>query len=132
MGQLTSKPMTHTNIKRSQIVPNRMSLLDQLSYTSRIFIKGLKTSVNQRDLINYLRNFGQDNEFSVELTTNKNKKHRGFAFVNITSQNMYNKIIAQEHFIAGAKLEIKDALSKNHIIDQEKKLTEKPRKIFFG
>jgi len=130
--QITSKPKTHTNKKRSQIVQNQMSLLDQLSYTARIFIKGLKTSVNQRDLINHLRDFGNDNEFSVELTTNKNKKHRGFAFVNITSQNMYNKVMTQDHYIAGAKLEIKDALSKNQIIDEEKKLTEKPRKIFFG
>jgi len=119
-------------MQRPQVEHKRMSLLDQLSYTARIFIKGLKTSVNQRDLINYLRNFGNDNEFSVELTTNKNKKHRGFAFVNITSQKMYNRVIAQDHYIAGAKLEVKDALSKNEIIDEEKKLTEKPRKIFFG
>ena len=106
---ITSKTHTYMNTIRPQVEHKRMSLLDQLSYTARIFIKGLKTSVNQRDLINYLRNFGNDNEFSVELTTNKNKKHRGFAFVNITSQKMYNRVIAQDHYIAGAKLEVKES-----------------------
>jgi len=124
--------MACTYNSASNTVQNQISLLDQLVYRKRIFIKGLKTSINQRDLINYLRNFGNDNEFAVELTTNKNKKHRGFAFVNISSQNMYNKLMNQEHTITGAKLEISDAKTKETIIDEEKKLKEDPRKIFYG
>lgn len=124
--------MAYASNNASNTVQNHISLLDQLVYRKRIFIKGLKTSVNQRDMINYLRNFGNDNEFAVELTTNKNKKHRGFAFVNISSQNMYNKVMNQEHTIAGAKLEISDAKTKEKIIDEEKKLKEDPRKIFYG
>jgi len=45
---------------------------------------------------------------------------------------MYNMIISQEHFIAQSKLEIKDALSKDDIIEQERLLTLVPRKIFIG
>lgn len=108
------------------------NLLDQLTCRRRIFIKGLKSTVNQRELNHYLRFFGSDGEFSVELTTNKNKKHRGFAFVNINSESMYCKIMSQEHTVWGAKLEIKDAMSKHQIIVQEKKLTVLPRKIFIG
>jgi len=124
--------MVHTTQITTQNVKNPISLLDQLNYSRRIFIKGLKTSVNQRDLINYLKNFGNDYEFNVELTTNKNKKHRGFAFVNVSSQNMYNSIMRQEHSIQGAKLEVSDAKSKDQIIVEEKKLKEHPRKIFYG
>jgi len=68
----------------------------------------------------------------VELTTNKNKKHRGFAFVTVFNKDMYDKVHCREHTIAGSKLEIKDALSKESIIEQEKQLTVIPRKIFIG
>jgi hypothetical protein len=56
------------------------------------------------DLIDYLSDFGAVNHFKVELTTNKNKKHRGFAFVTILDKNLYEFIWSQEHFIANTKV----------------------------
>ena len=106
--------------------------LSSAEYIKRLFIKGLKVTTTQADLVNYLKQFGQESDFIVELTCNKNKKHRGFAFVTIITESAYEKMSVQEHWLHGAKLEIKDALSKDDIIEQERMLTLIPRKIFIG
>ena len=95
-------------------------------------MKGLKATLIQEDVIEYLCKFGNEEHFQVELTTNKNKKHRGFAFVTIFNEDVYNKIASQDHILDDSKLEIKDALSKYDIIEQERLLTIVPRKIFIG
>jgi RNA recognition motif-containing protein len=121
----------NSNVTKSTNAPQNVQV-SQPAFSRRLFVKGLKSSTNQRDLVDYLKCFGLEREFLVELNTNKNKKHRGFAFVTVYSEEMYNKIHSQEHIIAGSKLEIKDALSKESIIEQEKQLTVIPRKIFIG
>lgn len=73
------------------------------AFQKRLFVKGLKASTNQKDLVDYLKSFGKEHDFSVELTTNKNKKHRGFAFVTIFSADMYAKVTAIEHFMNNSK-----------------------------
>jgi hypothetical protein len=71
------------------------------------------------DLIDYLSNFGAETHFKVELTTNKNKKHRGFAFVTLLDKNLYESIWSQEHFIANTKVLLSQL--KNSIVGNQRR-----------
>ena len=128
ISQQAIPQITSTNTENS--IEDNLSTPQE--YFKRLFVKGLKATTTQQDLLEYLAQFGQESDFIVELTTNKNKKHRGFAFVTILSESAYEKICSQEHHVHNTKLEIKDALSKDDIIEQERMLTLIPRKIFIG
>ena len=126
---------TYKDSKSSKIDQNPKNLDSTETnheYIKRVFVKGLKTTTTQLELTDYLSQFASQDKFKVELSINKNKKHRGFAFVTIYSEDFYNIMHSIKHCIDGSKLQVKDAVSKDNIIEQEKNLKLMPRKIFVG
>ena len=54
----------------------------------KLFIGAIKSVTTEKNLKDYLMKYG--NEFEVVLQTNKKNRHRGFAFLTVYDQKMYD------------------------------------------
>lgn len=83
----------------------------------KLFIGAIKSVTTEKNLKDYLQNYG--NEFEVVLQTNKKNRHRGFAFLTVYSQEMYDKQQSCDHILNGRILDIKSAVAKEEICNED-------------
>jgi len=102
-----------------------------LNTNTRLFIKNINPNINKEGLTEYFKQFGDPIDFKVEININK-KKHRGFGFIDVYKQHMFEKIMARSHRLFGQKLHIEKAKDQDEIKANERILLENPRKIFCG
>jgi RNA recognition motif-containing protein len=65
----------------------------------RIHLTKLPKACGKQDLEDYFSSFGPI--YSVKITLDKNKKSKGHGKVTVTSQDTFNTIMGQNHFLMG-------------------------------
>ncbi|XP_046662276.1 heterogeneous nuclear ribonucleoprotein A1, A2/B1 homolog [Homalodisca vitripennis] len=81
----------------------------------KLFIGGLKETINEDDLKKYFEEFG--NIINISVPVNKeNGSKRGFAFIEFDDYDPVDKVILQRsHVIKGKSVDVRKALSKEII-----------------
>ena len=113
----------------------KKSNFNPLSETSEnwvIFVDGLNSKCNQKELSDYFAKFGNIASCEPQMWKKHQARCRGFALVKCSDLQTYNRILTHKaHYFSGRNIECKQFVtSKDKLLDQTQLQIDK--KIFVG
>ncbi|XP_053202341.1 heterogeneous nuclear ribonucleoprotein 87F-like isoform X2 [Panonychus citri] len=108
-------------VEPKRAVPRESGKPESQATVKKVFLGGLKEDVEEEDLREYFKDFG--NIINVNVVTEKETgKKRGFAFVEFDDYDPVDKIVLKKHHvIKGRKTEVKKALAKQEMDSHKRK-----------